>query len=78
MEKRTKMIVYRKHLELTQCKLADMIGVTHQAISRWENGLGFPRPAIAIRLADALGTTVEDLFGKRRRHHGKQNRKPNP
>ena len=58
-----KLIVYRKHLELTQCELADMIGVTHQALSAWEKGLRLPRVDNAIRLADALGTTVEDLFG---------------
>lgn len=57
-----KIIVYRETLELKQFELAEMIGVTHQALSLWEKGVQLPRVDNAIRLAQALGTTVEDLF----------------
>ena len=40
----------RKHLELTQVKLADELGIRQQTISDWEKGIYQPRGASATLL----------------------------
>lgn len=58
---------HRKRLHLTQAELADRIGVSPQAVSKWENDVGFPDITMAVPLARALGTTTDELlrFGER-------------
>lgn len=56
-----KMRELRKALGLTQKELAEKAGITHAAINRYENGLRVPSVNIAIRIAHALGCTVEEL-----------------
>lgn len=48
--------------ELTQQQLAERIGVTRQTILAIEKGNYNPSVELALRLARALGTTVEALF----------------
>jgi molybdate-binding protein/DNA-binding XRE family transcriptional regulator len=50
---------------LSQGALADMAGVTRQSISGIESGRWSPSLEVALVLASALGTSVEDLFGAR-------------
>jgi len=40
----------RKHLELTQVKLADELGIRQQTVSDWEKGVYQPRGASATLL----------------------------
>ena len=58
---------HRQKRELTQAQLADRIGVSPQAISKWENDAGMPDVALIVPLARALGTTTDELlrFGER-------------
>ena len=42
-------------------KLADLIGVSRQAVSKWENDTASPDTMKLIRLADVLGTEIEYL-----------------
>lgn len=46
--------IRREELGLGQKTLADKIGVTQQAVSRWERALALPRPAKVIALAQTL------------------------
>jgi len=48
---------------LSQGALADMAGVTRQSISGIESGRWSPSLEVALALASALDTSVEDLFG---------------
>ena len=48
---------------LSQGALADMAGVTRQSISGIESGRWSPSLEVALALAAALGTSIEDLFG---------------
>ena len=48
----------------TQTQVANEIGVTEVAYQKYEYGERVPRADVAIRIARALGTTVEALFGK--------------
>ena len=52
----------RARLNLTQAELATMVGVSRKTINTVENGVFIPSTVLALRLARALGVTVESLF----------------
>jgi putative transcriptional regulator len=52
----------RARLSLTQADLATMVEVSRKTINTVENGVFVPSTVLALRLARALGTTVESLF----------------
>ena len=52
----------RTSKDITQEELAKRVGVTQTAIYQYENGLATPKLQIAIALANALGTTCEELM----------------
>ena len=53
----------RTELNLTQKDLAEKIGCTDKAISRWETGKGMPDSSFLVPLADILGVTVSNDYG---------------
>ncbi|WP_217922071.1 helix-turn-helix domain-containing protein [Miltoncostaea oceani] len=53
----------RERIPLTQAGLAARAGVTRQVIGAAEAGRHVPSVDAALRIARALGATVEDLFG---------------
>lgn len=57
-------VVQRRHeLGLTQSQLADLVGLSRQSISSIEGGNESPRLHIAQRLATALASSLDYLFG---------------
>lgn len=52
----------RKENKLTQEQLAEKLGVTDRAISKWENGRGMPDLSLMKPLCKELGITVNDLL----------------
>ena len=52
----------RTELGLTQAELADKVGVTRKTVNTVENGVFTPSATLAIKLAKALGLSVEELF----------------
>lgn len=42
--------------------LAAELGVTTTAVGNWERGERKPRPRFMAKIAELLGTTVDDLF----------------
>ena len=58
------IVKYRKELGLTQEGLAQKLGVTNQAVSKWESGLSCPDIALLPQLADLFGITIDELFGR--------------
>ena len=54
---------YRKLKGFTQEELANQIGVTSQAVSRWEAGAGMPDISLIVPIAQNLGVTTDTLFG---------------
>ena len=47
----------------TQKQLAEVIGVTDKAVSKWERGINYPDLSLLEPLANIFGTTVADLLG---------------
>ena len=52
----------RKNKGLTQSDLGERLGVTFQAVSKWERGETLPDTAILVDLADVLETTVDFIL----------------
>lgn len=51
----------RKEKNISQYQLANIMGVSRQAVSKWENDQASPDTLNLIRLADILDTQVEYL-----------------
>ena len=65
MEKKTLGITIsekRKEKGMTQADLANLMGVTDKAVSKWERDLSYPDVASFPRLAQALGVSVDELM----------------
>ena len=58
----------RRHARLTQNDLAARVGVTAQAVSKWEQGRSCPDIAILDEIADALGISLFELLGMEERN----------
>jgi len=52
----------RKRANLTQMQLAEKLGITDRAVSKWERGKALPDSSIMLELCDLLGITVNDLL----------------
>ena len=52
----------RKEKKLTQMQLAEKIGITDKAISKWERCLAMPDTSIMLELCDILGISVNELL----------------
>lgn len=52
----------RKKANLTQMQLAEKLGITDRAISKWETGRTLPDSSIMLELCGMLGITVNDLL----------------
>ena len=52
----------REKASLTQAALAELVGVSRKTINTVENGVFTPSATLAIKLAQALGLSVEPLF----------------
>lgn len=55
---------YRKNMELTQDALAQKLGVTNQAVSKWESDQSCPDILLLPQIADIFGITIDELFGR--------------
>lgn len=55
------LVSMRKFHKMTQEDLADKVGVTRQAIAKWESGESIPDLEKSRLLADALGVSLDDL-----------------
>ncbi len=53
----------RKEKNLTQEQLAEQIGVSAQAVSKWENDYSCPDISILPKLAEVLGVSTDTLLG---------------
>ena len=54
----------RKERGMTQEALAEVIGVSAQTISKWENSTTYPDVALLPVIADVFGVTIDALYGR--------------
>ena len=57
------IIKFRKAKGLSQEKVAEVLGVSRQAVTKWESNISRPSSDNLIKLADTLGVSVEVLLG---------------
>lgn len=58
----------RKERNMTQADLASLLGVTFQAVSKWEKGFTFPDLELLYRMAGYFGVSMEELVNGEARH----------
>ena len=58
--------ILRKSQKMTQGKLAEKLGISHQAVSNWERGAALPDVTLLLDLAKELGTSVDNLLSASR------------
>ena len=52
----------RKQKNLTQMQLAEKLGITDKAISKWERSIAMPDTSIMLGLCDILGISVNEVL----------------
>ena len=62
MELGNKIKQLRQKSGLTQDQLASKLGVTAQAVSKWENSVTMPDITLLPQIAIEFGVTIDDLF----------------
>lgn len=56
--------IYREMRGLTQQQFADCIQENRATIAKWETGSAFPRAEKLPFIANALGCTIDELYGR--------------
>lgn len=55
----------RQQKKMTQDQLAKKLGVSYQAISKWENNKNAPDVALIPKIAELFGVSIDALFSDR-------------
>ena len=58
-----KILQYRRKHGMNQQKFGEMLGVTSQAVSKWERDVCCPDISLLPELAEVLGIEINELFG---------------
>ena len=58
----TMVAALRRERGMTQLELAEQMGVTDKAVSKWERDLSFPDISSIPKLAEIFGVSVEELM----------------
>ena len=55
---------YRKQHGLTQSDFGELLGVSTQAVSKWERELCYPDIFLLADISNLIGVSVDELLGK--------------
>ena len=55
---------FRKEKTLTQSELAELLGVSVQAVSKWERELCYPDIFLLPDISDLISISIDELLGK--------------
>lgn len=56
----------RKEKNITQAELANKLGVTNKAVSKWETGEAMPETSLLVPLSKIFGVSVDELLNGKR------------
>ena len=59
-----RIIKYRKERGLTQGEFGELLGVSAQAISKWERELCYPDIFLLTDISNLSGISIDELLGK--------------
>ena len=65
----------QRNKNLTQAALAEKLGITDRAVSKWERGKGLPDTSLMLDLCEILGITVKELLNGEKISMENNNRK---
>jgi len=60
--------MFRKAKGLTQAELGELLGVSNQAVSKWESEMTMPDIMLLPEIAKVLGVTLDDLYGEHKEY----------
>ena len=55
---------YRKQHGLTQSDFGELLGVSPQAVSKWERELCYPDIFLLTDISNLIGISIDELLGK--------------
>lgn len=58
-----RIIEYRREHGISQREFGEMLGVTSQAVSKWERDVCCPDISLLPDIAKVLGVELQELFG---------------
>lgn len=64
MELGKKIASYRKNMNITQEALANQLGISNQAVSKWETEQSYPDVELLPKIADIFNITLDELFDR--------------
>ena len=64
----------RKKHNLTQKDLADKLGVTYQAVSKWENGKNIPDIEILKEISNIFNVDIDSIIGNEKKKKSKKSK----
>ncbi len=68
----------RKKLGLTQEDFAERLGVTAQAVSKWENDVSCPDIMLLPEIAGIFGITIDELMGIKKQSEPQEEKQEEP
>jgi len=63
----------REENKLTQKELADKLGVTYQAVSKWENGKNVPDISILKEMSKMFNIDIDEILDGEKKNKNKNN-----
>ena len=57
------ILSYRKEKGLNQTEFGELLGVTTQAVSKWEREICYPDIFLLPKLSEILGISVDSMLG---------------
>ena len=58
------ILKYRKEHRLTQGEFGELLGVSTQAVSKWEREICYPDIFLIPAISDLIGISIDELMGK--------------
>ena len=55
---------YRKQYGLTQTEFGALLGVSTQAVSKWEREICYPDIFLLPAISDLIGVSIDEMMGK--------------